>query len=358
MKRMVTLLLCLSLNAFASSGIFQSYVIYNLGAGNVYRAGGANADGQPAFNGLNLGTFTNISTLIINGGENKTYKNGADDVQGAKLNYRIYKTGDTPPAFTELDLPFHSNLGNGDQKWTKTNANIDVLSQVTSTGTWKIELYWRVPYNFGTHFDNNSSSNFTATFTADASFPVELASFAAMVNGKNVTVAWQTATELNNHGFEVERSQSGNNSWSSLGFIKGQGTTNVASSYSYTDNITAAGTYSYRLKQIDRDGKFTYSNAVEATVALAPSDAGLHANYPNPFNPSTAISFTLGATGRASLKVYDVLGKEVATLADGMFIGGERNTFSFDATGLTSGVYYYRLLSDAKVETRKMLLMK
>ncbi len=97
---------------------------------------------------------------------------------------------------------------------------------------------------------------------------------------------------------------------------------------------------------------------MEAVVGLAPASVELSGNYPNPFNPSTSISFTLGTSGHASLKVFDVLGKEVATVAEGMFNAGERNTFTFNAENLTSGVYYYRLISNAAVETRTMLLMK
>ncbi len=195
-------------------------------------------------------------------------------------------------------------------------------------------------------------------FTSESAMPVELSSFAATVTGKSVKLSWQTATEINNHGFDVERKQSGSAAWTTLGFVKGQGTSNSANSYSYLDNAAASGKYEYRLKQTDRDGKFTYSGTVEAVVGLAPASVELSGNFPNPFNPSTSISFTLGTSGHASLKVFDVLGKEVATVAEGMFNAGERNTFTFNAENLTSGVYYYRLISNAAVETRTMLLMK
>ncbi|MCK9410022.1 MAG: T9SS type A sorting domain-containing protein [Bacteroidetes bacterium] len=359
MKKMILLLAFLTLNLFAGSGIFQSYVIYNIGAGNVYRAGGANADAATGFNGISLGTFGTSSTLIINGGENKTFKNSGSDVTGAKLNYRIYKNGDTPPTFTELNLPYDSDLVNpGDQKWDETAANINALSSVNSSGTWKIEVYWRVTSSDGDHFDNNSGSNFIATFIADETLPVELTSFTAFVKGNSIELAWQTATEVNNHGFEIERRQSGATDWNKIGFKQGQGTSNTKIDYLFVDNSAMAGKYSYRLKQIDRNGKFEYSKTVEATSALSPSSVELSSNFPNPFNPSTSISFTLGATGKASLKVYDVLGKEVAIVTEGIYNVGELNTFNFNADGLTSGVYYYRLMSDAKVETRKMILMK
>jgi hypothetical protein len=195
------------------------------------------------------------------------------------------------------------------------------------------------------------------TYGTDAPFPVELSSFNAISKGKGVELVWQTASETNNYGFEIEKKQSGS-SWTTLGFKQGQGTCNCVTNYSYSDNTVNRGKVEYRLKQIDRDGKFTYSNIVEAVVGLSPNAVELSSNYPNPFNPSTSISFMLGTTGNASLIVYDVLGKEVAVIANGLFNAGEMNTFNFNASHLTSGVYYYRLTSDAKVETRKMLLMK
>jgi hypothetical protein len=194
--------------------------------------------------------------------------------------------------------------------------------------------------------------------TTDQAMPVELTSLTATSIGYGIALSWKTATETNNHGFEVERKQSGASAWTTLGFTKGQGTTNSANNYSYVDNAASTGKYEYRLKQIDRDGKFTYSSSVEATLGLSPASVELSGNYPNPFNPSTSISFTLGSTGRASLKVFDLLGKEVATVAEGTFNAGELNTFTFNAENLTSGVYYYRLQSNSTVETRKMVLMK
>lgn len=263
--------------------------------------------------------------------------------------------------------------------WSTGSTNGQGWSQYATTTALEVRVPWSdignpsniyldmyMSYNTG-YFGTTSptyfgsipiTSGITPLGTIETAFPVELSSFSAAVTGKNVKLTWQTATETNNLGFDVERKQSGSAAWSTLGFVKGQGTSNSANSYSYLDNASTAGKYEYRLKQTDRDGKFTYSSTVEAIVGLSPASIELSGNYPNPFNPSTSISFTLGTTGRASLKVYDVLGKEVATVAEGMFNAGERNTFTFNASNLTSGVYYYRLVSNAAVETRTMLLMK
>lgn len=204
--------------------------------------------------------------------------------------------------------------------------------------------------------------------------PVELTSFTAAARNGKVELAWATATEVNNYGFEVERSvisnqlsvnsssigsrQSAIGNWEKVGFIEGHGTTNAPQDYSFTDAAVRVGKFSYRLKQIDRDGKFEYHPAVEVTLGITPNTVWLDNNYPNPFNPSTKISFVLGTTGNASLKVFDLLGKEVVTLADGVFNSGELQSFTFDASKYSSGIYYYQLKSGNKTEMKKMLLLK
>jgi hypothetical protein len=140
--------------------------------------------------------------------------------------------------------------------------------------------------------------------------------------------------------------------------VNGHGTTNAPQSYSFTDASAQVGKYSYRLKQIDHNGNFVYSQTVEATVGIMPGTIWLDNNYPNPFNPSTKISFVLGTKGRATLKVYSLLGQEVATLADGEFNDGEIQTFTFDASKYSSGIYYYQLKSGNGTQIKKMMLLK
>lgn len=191
--------------------------------------------------------------------------------------------------------------------------------------------------------------------TGDAGLPVELSHFTATRNGNGVTVVWSTATEQNNLGFEVQRSVAGG-SFSKIAFVEGHGTTNAPQSYSYVD-ASAAAKASYRLKQIDRDGKFTYSQTVEVNNAGTVASYGLGQNYPNPFNPATTISFALPVAGQVSLKVYDMLGKEVATLVNGVRPAGE-NHASFNAATLPSGMYFYTLRSASFSATKKMMLVK
>jgi len=170
--------------------------------------------------------------------------------------------------------------------------------------------------------------------------PVELTSFASVVVGTDVRLSWATASELNNQGFEVQRSTNENN-WQKIGFVQGQGTTTETNYYSYTDKKLATGHYNYRLKQIDLDGTYEYSNVVEADVTV-PLEYSLQQNFPNPFNPSTKINFSLAADSKVVLKIFDVLGQEVLTLVNGDLTAGIHEV-SFDAASLNSGVYLYRL---------------
>jgi hypothetical protein len=144
--------------------------------------------------------------------------------------------------------------------------------------------------------------------------------------------------------------------WSKIGFVEGNGTTNATKSYSFTDK-SANGKTSYRLKQIDRDGKFEYSQTVEIIAASSPKEFALEQNYPNPFNPTTAIGYQLSANSFTTLKIYDAIGREVATLVNEV---KEAGTYSaqFDGAKLSSGIYFARLSSDGKIQIRKLMLMK
>ena len=169
--------------------------------------------------------------------------------------------------------------------------------------------------------------------------PVELVSFAAITDNRNVTLNWSTATELNNSGFQIERSSG--SAYEVVGFVAGSGTTTEVRNYSYVDQNVNSGTYNYRLKQVDFDGTFEYSDVIEVEV-LGVKEFALGQNYPNPFNPSTTINFSLAVDSKVSLKIFDVLGQEVATLINGQMAAGSQKV-SFDASSINSGVYFYRI---------------
>ena len=184
--------------------------------------------------------------------------------------------------------------------------------------------------------------------------PVELISFQASVQKNNVTLSWSTATETNNHGFEVQR-ESKNDNWVTIGFVEGNGTTVNPHQYSFTDRNMLPGSYSYRLKQADFNGSSTISDAVN--IEVAPPAFSLSQNYPNPFNPSTDIGYQVPEAGFVTLKVYNILGEEIAVLVNEHKTAGNY-TVKFDAGNLTSGIYLYQLKADAVTLTRKLILLK
>ncbi len=190
--------------------------------------------------------------------------------------------------------------------------------------------------------------------------PVELVSFTAAIEGDEVVLKWKTATETNNQGFEVERSQMSNiksqNDWEKISFVEGRGTTTELTEYSYKDKITNPGNYVYRLKQIDFDGSFSYSDEVEIDVT-GPTDFTLYQNYPNPFNPVTTIKFALPVASRVKINVYNTVGQLVETLVDREMESGYHEV-NFDASSLASGVYLYQLQAQDYVSVKKMLLIK
>lgn len=185
--------------------------------------------------------------------------------------------------------------------------------------------------------------------------PVELTSFLAEKASNKIMLKWTTASELNNSGFSIERLSSDH--WEDIGFISGSGTTTSTKYYSFIDYSPVSGVSYYRLKQSDFDGSFTYSKEIEVNFNGLVSAFTLEQNYPNPFNPSTTISWQSPVGSLHTLKVYDVLGNEVATLFNEYGEAGNHK-ITFNASGLASGIYYYRLISGSSVETKKMLLVK
>ncbi len=193
--------------------------------------------------------------------------------------------------------------------------------------------------------------------------PVDLISFSAVSNtpGK-VVLNWQTATETNNKGYEIERKSctgkyDRDTKLEKIAFITGKGTTTEPESYSFTDNNVAPGFYLYRLKQIDFNGKINYSKEIKVDVNITPGEFVLFQNYPNPFNPITNIGFRIPNKEFISLVVYDVLGNEAATLVNAEKPAGDYEV-RFDGSGLPSGVYIYKLSAGNNTAVKKLILLK
>jgi hypothetical protein len=146
--------------------------------------------------------------------------------------------------------------------------------------------------------------------------------------------------------------------WKTIGFVKGAGTTTSPSEYSYTDDPPSAGRYAYRLKQIERNGAFKYYGSVEIEIVAAPMKLALSENYPNPFNPSTVIRFTVPDEGRAIVKVFNVVGEEVGTLFDDIATAGRYYDVTFNASRISSGVYFYAIQYGDQRIIKKMMLVR
>ena len=195
--------------------------------------------------------------------------------------------------------------------------------------------------------------------------PVELTTFSANnVDGK-VELNWKTATEVNNYGFEIQRSEvssqssfdNSQSSFAKIGFVKGSGNSNSPKNYSFTDATPPSGNVQYRLKQIDNDGTCKYSSII--TVNSLPTRFSLEQNYPNPFNPTTTIQYSIPKTEFVTLKVYDELGREVTTLVNENKAAGSYSVqLSAVVNKLSSGIYIYRLQAGDYTIMKKLVLLK
>lgn len=195
-------------------------------------------------------------------------------------------------------------------------------------------------------------------YTASDAFnqlPVELTSFDAVADFKDVILRWETASETNNAGFEVQVAEG--DTFRAIDFVDGYGTTEQAKSYTYRVDAMAVGRHVFRLKQIDYDGTFEYSPEVEIAIEL-PEVYALSAAYPNPFNPQTQFTLSVAREQQVQVTVYDVTGRQVAELFNGVMTAHQAHPFTFDASHLPSGVYFYRAVGEAFVTSRSMVLQK
>lgn len=227
---------------------------------------------------------------------------------------------------------------NGEYIWTipslNTNQALVKISKSSDPGVYDVSDY---------------------PFSIRPYIPVELTSFIAKVSQNSVTLEWTTATEINNFGFEVQRSID-NSEFLKIGFVNGYGTSTEPNNYSYIDDNVMPGNYYYRLKQVDFDGTFEYSHNVEVSFVV-PTVYKLNQNYPNPFNPSTMITYSIPDAEFVTLKVYDMLGNEIAVLVEGEQDAGTHNV-EFNSLGLASGTYFYRIQAGSFADTKKMIVLK
>jgi hypothetical protein len=315
----------------------------------------------------------NIAVNERSGETGTYYAVGVSSNTGLKINYNNYYT--SGPVLGYFGGSYEATLA--DFRAATGQDAKSVSTAVTFAGANDLHLINGSAANSNligaeidgltTDFDGDSRDASYPYMGADecaTALPVELSSFTAAATKTGAVLNWTTATELNNYGFEIEREVVGSDcksiSFEKIGFVKGSGSSNSFKSYSFTDNTAKAGKYSYRLKQIDYDGKYKYSDAVEISASALPEEFSLSQNYPNPFNPSTIISYQLPEAAHVTLKVYDMLGKEVATLVNQFQKAGSYNsTFSINNSALSSsGIYIYRLKAGSFSSVKKMMLVK
>jgi len=323
-------------------------------------------DGGTTFTPLTTNnTATIYSVYMVNA--NVGYASGSSG--------RVRKTTDGGATWTTIDVGNTSatlydisfrdenngiTIGSSGRTYSTTDGGATWLFESTGAGT----LYSVYIEKASTGYSSVYLSGATGIVQKNSNLiiPVELTSFTASVSGNEITLNWNTATELNNQGFEVQK-KSVNGEFEKIAFVAGFGTTSEPKSYSYKDINSLSGKVTYRLKQVDFDGTFEYSNEVEVDVNLTPVEYSLYQNYPNPFNPSTTIKFALPSTSDVRVEIFNMLGESVGILSDGIKEAGYHNV-TWNAPNVASGIYFYSIQAKSLEGTKdfssvkKMLLVK
>jgi len=277
------------------------------------------------------------------------------------LYFVFYDRRNTSNNLTDVYVARSIDGGETFENFKVSESSFDPSSNIFFGDYTNIAAMNKMVYPIWMRLDTNTLTVWTAIINdSTASIPVELTSFTANANEGKVILNWQTASEINNLGFEVQRFKDskieGLKDWISIGFVNGKGTTSEVSNYNFTDEPTESGLYSYRLNQIDLDGSFEYSNEIDVNFIIA-NDFRISQNYPNPFNPSTTIEYQIPQSSFVTIKVYDVLGKEIITLVNEEKPAGIHEV-NFEPKDLTSGLYLYKISAGGFEQTMKMLFLK
>jgi uncharacterized Zn-binding protein involved in type VI secretion len=337
-------------STIASTGLVlrtSGYVIGNLA--KVYSATGSKT--------FEVGTANGYSPVTVNATAGtgtftvKATQGAHPNVNGTDVLARYWTL--TSSGITTADLTFNYLVGD-----VGTGQEVNYELARYDGGSW---YFPGVFVNAATHSVSVTGVSTFSDWTCGiaSALPIQMASSAAnVVRDNDVEVSWRTVSETNNYGFEIQRKRGDAGDWIKIAFVEGHGTTLAAQSYSYVDRELSFGQYFYRIRQVDLDGNSETFPEMAVTVGVDPNKIVLAQNYPNPFNPSTLIEFVVPQSGFATIKVYNVLGQEVASLFEGNAEAGKINTARFNASNLPSGLYFYTLRSAGKVETKRMLLMK
>ncbi len=267
----------------------------------------------------------------------------------------FYDRRNTAGAATDVFVARSTDGGDTFENFKVSESSFTPASGVFFGDYTNIAAYNRMIYPMWMRLSGSLSVWTAIIHDTTSVVPVELSTFNSEITGGKVLLEWETQTETNNRGFEVQRSRNSED-WITISFVEGKGTSTIPNEYKYTDEPSSSGTYYYRLKQNDFTGNFSYSKTLEVNLVVVKSYA-LEQNYPNPFNPSTTIGYELPTESDVVIKVFDVLGTEVATLVNSKQTAGIHEV-RFDGSNQGSGIYIYRMSAGSQTITKKMVLMK
>ncbi len=292
-----------------------------------------------------------------------------DTSRFAEAAYTVRQAGDPSGTTQGIALlksgqgVYIKTFGSGRNRWGDFSST--VVDPTDSLTFWTIQEYAGTPVGSGFVDGNGRWATHWGKIAVDVPLPIQLSSFTgALAENGTVRLSWTTASEINCYGFSIERSTTTEN-FAEVpgGFVAGHGTTLESHRYSFSDNPGTPGRYYYRLTEIDLNGvRHSFDPVlVDGLTAVAqatlPSRTELLQNYPNPFNPKTVVSAQWPVTSVVKIGIFDVLGREVAVLADGQYPAG-KYSFSFDGSNLSSGIYFYKLTAGSMQITRSMVLLK
>ena len=308
----------------------------------------------------------NIAVITFSGfSTNKVYKT----TDGGNSWYSIH--GNLPDSPVNDALIYTEDTNHPNTYFVATDVGV-FLTQ--DDGANWVELPNNLPNTVILHLDYSKINKMLRAGThgrgvyeayIDFSVPVELSSFTAETGVNKVLLKWSTASEVNNHGFEIERKLK-NQEWVNIAFVEGNGTTTELKNYSYTDDYSISpyeGTVLYRLKQVDYNGNFIYSNQLAVNLTFIPSEYYISQNYPNPFNPSTTIKFSIPEASQIKINIYNSIGEAIENLADGSYEPGDYEV-KWNAQNYPSGIYFYTFEANnsngtqVHRETRKIVYLK
>ncbi len=376
----------LGTNAVINGSLNLSGGILILGSSNLTLGNSATISGTPS--SINMIDATGTGQLIkgFSGAGSFIYPVGNSRVSAvyspATLSFTSGTFSSATVGISLANVKYTNNNSITDylkRSWTVTQSGItgfscDVSFQydpVDVTGTeaniyvGKYSTFWEIigPVDAVNHKLIGLGISGFSTFTGGelGAMPVDLVSFSATVQKQIVKLNWATSSETNNNGFEILRTPLNSEAWSSVGFVKGSGTKNTITNYSFSDCKLPSGKFRYRLKQIDNNGNFNYHNLASFVEIETPKKFELTQNYPNPFNPSTKIDYALPFDAKVKLVVYDMLGREILKPVNSEHKAGYY-TIEINSPALSSGIYFYRLTADmngnTQTLTKRMLMLK